>query len=70
MLGFPLRYLSLANVGDIVFDNNLYKDTFSYVEGGKGIAANISQGFVRQYRNRINFTREIGWQPAATRHCG
>ena len=31
VLGFPLKYLSLANVGDIVFDNNLYKDTFVYL---------------------------------------
>lgn len=66
VLGFPLRYLSLANVGDIVFDNNLYKDTFDYVEEGKGITANISQGFVRQYNNRVDFTREIGWQTAVT----
>jgi hypothetical protein len=64
VLGFPLRYLSLANVGDIVFDNNLYADTFSYVTGGTGIVENISQGFVRQYANRVDFTREIGWQPA------
>jgi hypothetical protein len=64
VLGFPLRYLSLANVGDIVFDNNLYKDTFAYVEEGKGLTANISQGFVRQYNTRVNFTREIGWQTA------
>jgi hypothetical protein len=64
VLGFPLRYLSLANVGDIVFDNNLYKDTFDYVEEGKGITANISQGFVRQYSDRVDFTREIGWQTA------
>jgi hypothetical protein len=64
VLGFPLRYLSLANVGDIVFDNNLYADTFAYVAGGKGLTENISQGFVRQYANRVDFTREIGWQPA------
>jgi hypothetical protein len=64
VLGFPLRYLSLANVGDIVFDNNLYVDTFAYVTVGKGVVENISQGFVRQYANRVDFTREIGWQPA------
>jgi hypothetical protein len=64
VLGFPLRYLSLANVGDIVFDNNLYKDTFAYVEEGKGITENISQGFVRQYSGRVDFSKEIGWQSA------
>jgi hypothetical protein len=64
VLGFPVRYLSLANVGDIVFDNNLYTDTFSYVDQGRGLTENISQGFVRQYSNRVVFVKEIGWQSA------
>lgn len=64
VLGFPVRYLSLANVGDIVFDNNLYKDTFNYVVDGQGQIKNISEGFVRQYSSRTNYTREIGWQTA------
>jgi hypothetical protein len=64
VLGFPVRYLSLANVGDIVFDNNLYNDTFNYVTQGRGLTENISQGFVRQYSDRVSFLREIGWQPA------
>lgn len=67
VLGFPVRYLSLANVGDIVFDNNLYTDTFDYVVNGQGQSQKISEGFVRQYSNRTDFIREIGWQPAATR---
>jgi hypothetical protein len=67
ILGFPLRYLSLANVGDIVFDNNLYTDTFNYVSQSTGQTKFISEGFVRQYNTRTDFIREIGWQPAATR---
>jgi hypothetical protein len=66
VLGFPLRYLSLANVGDIVFDNNLYTDTFNYVSESTGQVKYISEGFVRQYSNRTDFVREIGWQTAAT----
>jgi hypothetical protein len=62
VLGFPLRYLSLANVGDIVFDNNLYSDTFDYVAQSTGQTKYISEGFVRQYSNRTNFVRELGWQ--------
>lgn len=67
VLGFPLRYLTLANVGDIVFDNNLYTDTFNYVLDSNGIVESISQGFVRQYSNRVDYTREIGWQRAITK---
>jgi hypothetical protein len=66
VLGFPVRYLSLANVGDIVFDNNLYNDTFSYVTEGQGQTKNISEGFVRQYSDRTDFVKEIGWQTAIT----
>jgi hypothetical protein len=65
VLGFPLRYLSLANVGDIVFDNNLYTDTFNYVAESTGQTKYISEGFVRNYRNRTEFDREIGWQVGA-----
>jgi hypothetical protein len=66
VLGFPLTYLSLTNIGDIVFDNNFYKDTFNYTLKNVGQTVPLSQGFVRQYNNRITYQREIGWQPAVT----
>ena len=66
VLGFPLRYLSLSNVGDIVFDNNLYTDTFDYVLENIGQTQPVSDGFVRQYSDRTSYTRELGWQPAVT----
>ena len=67
VLGFPLRYLSLNNIGDIVFDNNLYADTFLYVKDNVSYTENISKGFVRQYANRTVYRREIGWQTAAVK---
>jgi hypothetical protein len=67
VLGFPLKYLSLENVGDILFDNNLYKDTFEYVAQNTGQTKYISEGFVRQYSTRTTYIRELGWQPAAAR---
>ena len=66
-LGFALRYLSLANVGDIVFDNNLYTDTFTYTIGSTSNTENISLGYARQYSDRVIFVKEIGWQPAAVK---
>jgi hypothetical protein len=63
-LGFPLTYLSLTNIGDIVFDNNLYSDSFVYTANNTGITVPLSTGFVRQYSDRVNFKREIGWQTA------
>ena len=67
VLGFQLTYLSLTNVGDIVFDNNLYKDTFVYAPDSIGTTVPISTGFVREYSDRITYSREIGWQTAVTK---
>ena len=67
VLGFPLRYLSLSNVGDIVFDNNLYTDTFVYVANSVGTTVSTGSGFARQYNNRLDYVKELGWQTAATK---
>ena len=67
VLGFPLRYLSINNIGDIVFDNNLYADTFLYVKDNVSYTKNISIGFVRQYADRTVYKKEIGWQTAAVK---
>ena len=65
VLGFPIAYLSLSNIGDIIFDNNLYTDTFIYTVNSGGYTANVSLGFVREYQDRVTFKRELGWQTAA-----
>jgi len=59
VLGFPLKYLSIDNIGDIVFDNCLYMDTFTY--DLTSIVKNVSDGFVRKYSDRTTYTKEIGW---------
>ena len=66
VLGFPLTYLSLTNIGDIVFDNNFYKDSFTYTTDNTGQTLALSTGFVRQYSDRANYIKELGWQTAIT----
>jgi len=66
VLGFPVKYLSLANIGDIVFDNNLYTDTFIYTKDNASSTVNVSTGNVHEYANRTSFVKEIGWQTAIT----
>lgn len=66
VLGFPLAYYNITNVGDIVFENYLYTDTFDYVDQDKGTSVSVSTGFARQYLDRINFSSQIGWVPAAS----
>jgi len=64
ILQFPLQYLNINNVGDIVFENNLYKDTFLYVEDNVSITVPISTGVAREYADRTTFVKLIGWQTA------
>jgi len=66
ILKFPLQYLSIENVGDIVFDNNLYKDTFVYTRDNISVTLDISSGSAREYVDRTEYTRLIGWQNAIT----
>jgi hypothetical protein len=65
ILQFPLQYLNINNVGDIVFENNLYKDTFLYVQDNVSITSDISSGVAREYVDRTVFGKLIGWQTAA-----
>ena len=62
----PLKYLTIANVGDIVFDNNLYIDTFTYVSGTTSSTQNIDTGFIRQYKTIDSFDKLIGWETSFT----
>lgn len=66
VLQFQLKYLTLTNVGDIVFDNNLYADSFVFVRDNVSTIQAISTGFVREYASRTEFQRLLGWQTAVT----
>ena len=58
----PLKYLSISNVGDIVFDNNLYIDTFTYVKDTTSSTQKIDTGIIRQYNSISTFNKLLGWQ--------
>jgi len=62
VLGFPLKYLNIDNLGDIVFENNLYTDTFIYVENSVSKDNSpVGDGYLRKYSTREEYTNEIGW---------
>ena len=67
VLGFELKYLSIDNIGDILFNNNLYTDTFIYVVNNVSATSDVSIGHARQYADRTVYKKEIGWQTAATK---
>ena len=65
ILGFPLRYSSVDNVGDISFDVSLNTDTFDYVVNTAPITKSVNAGYVYNYSTRTSYTRQLGWQTAA-----
>jgi hypothetical protein len=64
ILGFPIRYSSVDNVGDISFDVSLNVDTFNYVSGSTPITQKVNTGYVYNYTARDVFERQLGWQTA------
>ncbi len=66
ILGFPVRYSSVDNIGDISFDVSLNSDTFDYVSGTNPITENVNVGYVYNYSARENYVRQLGWQTAVS----
>jgi len=66
ILGFPIKYSSVTNIGDIMFEVSLNEDTFDYVEGvSSPITKNINIGYVWKYDpTNKKYIREVGWQTA------
>ena len=70
VIGFPLRYSSVSNVGDISFDVTLNSDTFTYVRGLNALTENVNTGYVYNYAitpgNDPIIVRQLGWQTAVS----
>ena len=66
VLGFPLRYSSVDNVGDISFDVTLNSDTFTYVNRTVSVTENVNTGYVYNYDLSTNVIRQLGWQTAVS----
>ena len=64
VLGFPLRYSAVNNVGDISFDVPLNSATFNYVQGTTPITQNVNTGYVYNYTSGTDVVRQLGWQTA------
>ena len=65
-LGFPLTYLNVENIGDIVFDYNLPNDTFQYVTNQVQTTKKTNSAFLRKYTDRTTFNSVNGWTKAPT----
>ena len=64
VLGFPLMYSSVDNIGDISFDVSLNSSSFNYVSGTSPITQKVNTGYVYNYSDLTTSTRQLGWQTA------
>ena len=65
VLGFPLKYSSITNVGDISFDVTFNSETFTYVNGTTPITENVNTGYVVNLVNTngsVTYGKTLGWQ--------
>lgn len=62
ILGFPVRYSDINNVGDISFDVTINSDTFDYVVGFESLTKKVNTGYVHNYVEPFEYNRELGWQ--------
>ena len=63
VLGFPLKYSSLTNIGDITFNVTLNTQSFTYVEGTVPKSLSVDTGYVFKYSTSTGeYDRQLGWQ--------
>lgn len=60
-LGFPLTYQNINNIGDIVFDFYLLKDSFAYKIKDAIFYKNTDTGFLKLSENLTRFSFANGW---------
>ena len=64
ILGFPIKYSSLNNLGDITFNVTLNSQTFNYLSDSVSASKSVSDGYVYNYTTQTEYDRAIGWQTA------
>jgi len=63
-LGFPLQYLNVENIGDIVFNFDLVNQSYVYESQTVSGTLNSETGFLKQYNAQGQFKIVNGWVKA------
>ena len=66
VLGFPLSYKNINNVGDIVFNFNIATDSFQYKSGSEIVSKNTNVGYLSKTLPNRELLYVNGWQLAIT----
>ena len=61
VLGFPLTYQNIDNIGDIVFKFDLLSDSIAYKQGTNLLSKNTDVGYLKIIQDLDRFTFENGW---------
>jgi hypothetical protein len=64
ILGFPIKYSSVANIGDINFNIDFNSDSFNFLKNFVSTTYKITDGYVHNYASRTAYNRKIGWETA------
>lgn len=65
ILGFPLSYTSIDNLGDVKFNISLNSQTFNFSYNGVSTTSPVYTSYVHNYSSNTSADRNIGWQTAA-----
>ena len=61
VLGFPLSYQNIANVGDIVFEFDWDDSSFVYNNGQENVTIDTARGLLKVNQSLKEFEYESGW---------
>ena len=64
VLGFPIKYLNIANIGDILFKCNLLTDVYDYVKNEKKYSITAKDAYIKVYNRQANFGYHSAWEKA------
>jgi len=64
VLGFPVKYNSAENIGDILFNVTLNTSEFHYSLNNQSVTSPVSIGYVYTQKTNDSYTRLLGWVPA------
>lgn len=61
-VGVKLKYQNINNIGDIVFNNDLSTDTFTFTTNAVSTKVNVGNYYAHQHSTRTAFDLKIGWE--------
>ena len=66
-LGFGITYKNIENIGDILFDFTLIKETYTYQQNAFNTLESIKSNsvYLHKFKSRDNFSTQSGWTKAA-----